>query len=227
MANTKFQLKRKYHIIYETKNLINGMIYVGAHSTDLLDDGYLGSGTNIIRAINKYGVSAFERKIHYIYESPAEMFSKEKEIVTPEFLKRSDVYNIVEGGYGGVNKGTTGLKHMHLPGTRERIAIHPNAIQKMLCEGWVMGAGMSSTAGTKWINRGEEKKMVSIEELSSYLERGWSKGLPKSPTSGKTWIYHVPTDKYSLCEKENLEARIKEGWIKQKWAPRGPNKYKK
>lgn len=32
----------KFHIIYKTTNLINGKIYVGLHSTDNVDDGYLG-----------------------------------------------------------------------------------------------------------------------------------------------------------------------------------------
>lgn len=34
----------KYHIIHKTTNLINGKIYVGMHSTDNLNDGYLGMG---------------------------------------------------------------------------------------------------------------------------------------------------------------------------------------
>ena len=55
MANTKHQNKRKFHTVYQATNLINNKIYVGAHSTDELDDNYYGSGTNIARAIEKYG----------------------------------------------------------------------------------------------------------------------------------------------------------------------------
>ena len=36
-----------YHFVYETTNLINGKKYIGKHSTDDLNDGYLGSGKAI------------------------------------------------------------------------------------------------------------------------------------------------------------------------------------
>ena len=41
-------------IIYKTLNLINLKLYIGQHKTSA-DDGYLGSGLLITRAINKYG----------------------------------------------------------------------------------------------------------------------------------------------------------------------------
>lgn len=219
MSNLKKQSKRKYHIVYQTTNTVNNMIYIGAHSTDVLDDGYLGSGHKLTLAIEKYGVEFFRKEILHIFKTPLEMFSKEAHIVNLEFLKRPDVYNIVEGGFGGYNKGTSGLKHLHHPLSGKRCAVHPNAIPGMLLEGWVIGRNMSSTTNTIWIYKGTEKKMISPTNLFNYEKQGWKKGLPKSPTSGMVWIYNTNLDEYSLCENDQLTDKLSSGWIKKKWAP--------
>lgn len=219
MANLKKQSKRKFHIIYQTTNTVNNMIYIGAHSTDVINDGYLGSGHRLTLAIEKYGVESFRKEILHIFKTPLEMFSKEAHIVNSEFLKRSDVYNIVEGGFGGYNKGTSGLKHLHHPLSGKRCAVHPNTIPGMLLEGWVIGRNMSSTTGTIWIYKDAEKKMISPADLSNYEKKGWKEGLPKSPTQGKVWIYNPESGEYSLCETNELSMKISSGWIKKKWAP--------
>lgn len=219
MANTKHQNKRKFHTVYQTTNLINNKIYVGAHSTDDLTDDYCGSGTNINRALEKYGRSSFKKDILYVFEMPEEMLSKEKEIVNANFVRRPDVYNIVEGGYGGYNKGTTGLKHLYHLITNERCAVHPNAVDKMLQEGWSLGRNMSPTTDTIWIYKDTEKKMINPNNLSVYVNEGWQKGLPKSPTHGKVWIFYPKTSEYSLCETSELSVKLSTGWIKKKWAP--------
>jgi hypothetical protein len=219
MANTKIQTKKQFHIVYQVTNIINNKIYIGAHSTNDLYDDYCGSGTNISHAITKYGRAAFKKEILFIFNTPQEMFAKEKEIVTIEFIKRADVYNIVEGGYGGANKGSTGLKHIHHPITQERCAVHPNALEKMLQEGWVVGRNFSSTTGTIWINKGNEKKMISPNNLDSFIREGWERGLPKSPTCGKVWIYNPESSEYSLSDNADLSTHLSNGWIKKKWAP--------
>jgi hypothetical protein len=219
MANSYYQNQRKYHIVYKTTNTVNGNIYVGAHSTDDLDDGYLGSGDNISRAIKKYGRDKFVKEILHHLRDPIEMFNLESEIVTEDFIKRKDVYNIVPGGYGGANKGSTGLKHLHNPITKEYCAVHQSAVPKMLEQGWVVGRGYSSTTGTIWIHRDGEKKMILPDLLDEHINQGWCKGLPKSPTSGKKWIFNPLTEEYSLCEENELESKMATGWIKKKWSP--------
>ena len=46
-------------IIYKTTCLINNKIYIGQHCTDA-EDGYLGSGDLIKKAILKYGKHNFK-----------------------------------------------------------------------------------------------------------------------------------------------------------------------
>jgi len=46
--------EKKYHFIYKTTNLVNKMYYLGAHETNDLNDGYLGSGIYIWKVIKKY-----------------------------------------------------------------------------------------------------------------------------------------------------------------------------
>ncbi len=87
-----------HYIIYKTTNLINNKIYIGQHITNNLDDGYLGSGKNLHKAIKKYGKENFKKEILHIFDNFDDMDSKEIELVTEEFVKRSDTYNQIIGG---------------------------------------------------------------------------------------------------------------------------------
>lgn len=90
-----------FYIIYKTTCLINSKIYIGYHSTNNLDDGYLGSGTHLKKAIKKYGVINFKREIIHLFNSKKEALNKEAEIVNEDFIKRDDTFNIKCGGEGG------------------------------------------------------------------------------------------------------------------------------
>ncbi len=101
---------KKYNFVYKTTNLINKKIYVGVHSTDNLDDGYLGSGKRLLLAIRKYGKENFKREIISFVDSREDAYKLESEIVTTSFIENKDVYNITEGGYGVITHSEEGLK---------------------------------------------------------------------------------------------------------------------
>lgn len=88
----------KHYLIYQIRNKLNGMIYIGQHQTENIDDGYMGSGIRIVRAIEKYGIENFEKTILFDYDNFNAMNAKEIEIVNEDFIARDDVYNLIPGG---------------------------------------------------------------------------------------------------------------------------------
>lgn len=94
----------KYHIIYKTTNLINGKIYVGMHSTDNLNDGYLGSGWILKQAIKKYGKENFKREVLLVLSNRKEAREVEALLVDTEFIASPNTYNLQEGGMGVENQ---------------------------------------------------------------------------------------------------------------------------
>lgn len=90
-----------YYTIYKITNLINDKIYIGKHITYNPYDNYMGSGLQIKAAIKKYGKINFKKEVLFIFNSKLEMNNKEKELVTEDFCKRLDTYNMHEGGEGG------------------------------------------------------------------------------------------------------------------------------
>lgn len=86
-----------YYTIYKTTNVLNEKFYIGKHQTKNLDDGYLGSGKLLKRAIKKHGIENFKKEILHVFDTEEEMNAKEKELVV---LSEAS-YNLCPGGHGG------------------------------------------------------------------------------------------------------------------------------
>lgn len=89
-----------HYLIYKITNNLNGKIYIGKHKTDNLDDGYMGSGTAIRRAVKKYGIENFTKEILFDVYGEDLMNFLEEAIVDEAFVRRKDTYNMALGGSG-------------------------------------------------------------------------------------------------------------------------------
>ena len=97
MINDKTQYK--YHYFYKITNTVNNKFYYGVHSTNNLNDGYMGSGSNIKKAIKKYGINCFIKEIIKFFNTSEEKYLYEKQFVNKSLLQNPLCYNIMEGGY--------------------------------------------------------------------------------------------------------------------------------
>jgi hypothetical protein len=174
----------KYYL-YEIKNNINGKKYVGVHKTKVEDDGYMGSGKVIKRAIEKHGIENFTKTILEYFDTQEAMFAREKEVVTDEFLERDDVYNLRRGGFGGfdhINKNSMqGFKNVE---TAKLGRINANA-------------SMFVKYGSDW-----KKVISSFANSTESIQKGL---LTKKNNGYKPDSSHMNTDKANTKRKDTFK----------------------
>lgn len=93
--------EKVYHYIYKTTCNVNEKFYIGIHSTDNLDDGYLGSGKRLKYSVNKYGEKSHTKEILEFLPDRGSLKDKEKKLVNEELLNDPMCMNLQEGGGGG------------------------------------------------------------------------------------------------------------------------------
>ena len=146
-------IEKQYNYFYKITNLINDKFYYGIHSTNNLDDKYMGSGSAIRKAISKYGADNFKKEIIKYFDTFQEACDYEKEIVNKELLKNPDCYNLVEGGY-------------YL--SDEIIAKKKEAFNRINHQ----SKENNSNYNKKWIKKNNECIAVDKGDLDEYLNDG-------------------------------------------------------
>jgi group I intron endonuclease len=170
------------------------MYYVGCHQTDDLNDGYIGSGKHLKRAIKKYGEDNFKFEILYILPTKEEMFKIEKEIVSEEFVKDPLTYNLKIGGSGG-NPGIVGAfkGRKHSKETKEKI--RNSALKQITTE-----EKRKKLSNNNWARKNPDAQKEHAIRIS--------KGIPKSSDH---------KEKLSLIQtgKKLVNNGIKSTWVKE------------
>lgn len=89
-----------HHYIYKIVCDRNGMVYYGVHSTQNLQDGYMGSGSALAQAKKLYGPDAFHKEILCWCDSRQKALEVESLIVNKN---DQNTYNRCAGGAGGIS----------------------------------------------------------------------------------------------------------------------------
>ena len=93
--------EKKYHFIYKTTDTRNENFYIGMHSTNDLNDGYVGSGTRLKKLIYKHGKEIFNMEILEFLPDRTSLKKREEEIVNSNLLSEEKCLNLKPGGSGG------------------------------------------------------------------------------------------------------------------------------
>lgn len=200
---------RKYKFIYKTTNLVNGKIYIGQHATDIIRDGYKGSGIALKNAFKKYGRNNFKLEILEFYEGDSKEEFNELE---QKYVEKFDSTN-PEKGYnrtlccGGGYIGEEAYKNRHYRHSKEAKEKISRANKGKVVSRYSIEASRLSNIGKvnyhneskeksqeervqKKISRKRERRVCQytlegefIQEWDSINEAGRSLGLDKTASS--------------------------------------------
>lgn len=171
------------YTVYKTVNLVNGKYYFGFHKTMEPDDDYLGSGTYIKRAIEKYGREKLQKNVLFIYLDAESALAKERELIEA-FYCDPLCMNI---GLGGEN----GFEYVN------RYRLHSTVeARKRLKE-------------ILQIDSGFIKRAVEKRDTPEY-RKAISDGLIRSRKAGKHWLgrKHLKRTKQKMSEAAKAQNRV-------------------
>lgn len=203
-----------HNIVYKITNKINGKIYIGVHSTDNLNDGYMGSGLSIKKAIKKYGIENFKKEILVDYDTAEVAYRLEKMLVNEDFIKRRDTYNMNIGGKGGSAKGSRIAWNKGMTFSKEWIEKHYH--YKPLSDETKAKISKAKLGKPGAKHTEKHKKYMSDiqqgENNSFYGKKHTDEAKQKmSLTSKNMWAMMSPERKHEIIQKRVETRRKKKG----------------
>jgi len=215
--------EKKYHFIYKTTNILSGRYYIGMHSTDNLDDGYLGSGKRLRYSINKYGKENFIREILEFCKTREELKNKESEIINLNEIAKIDCINLKVGGEGGFSSEEHKIKFVTHGVKNGRKKTDEYLNSKFGGDDNWLSSFNSHVNKTAWKNEEyRNNKLKNLDwtgkkhtEESKRLisEKRKGTGLGENNSQyGTCWI--TKDDINKKIKKEDFNTYLNEGWIK-------------
>ena len=205
--------KKSIHYLYKTTCEVTNRYYIGMHSTNDLEDGYLGSGRRLRRSIRKHGEDSHTKEILEFFDSRELLVEAEKVAITDDMIGDPMCMNLMGGGKGGFVSDEQ-QRHRSQCGGRalaEKRRLDPELNQRYLdmCSDNFKRAhaeGKIKYDTFKGRTHSDETKQKMSE-----TKRGTGKGKNNSQY-GTCWINKDGENK--KIKKSDLEAYLITGWVK-------------
>lgn len=183
-----------YYFVYLTKNLVNNKCYVGWHATNNLNDGYLGSGIALSRAIKKYGKNNFITGIIEMCKK-TNILQKEKYWIKEKNTLVPNGYNLTGGGDGGNTYTLLSEKDKEKFRKKCSEGNKGKKVSKETCK------KISDSNKGKSRNKG----ILKTEEHKQKLKEAWKKRRIEKPTLIETKEKISKSQKGSKRSKESVK----------------------
>lgn len=192
--------RRKYHYIYKTTCLVNGKYYIGMHSTENLDDGYLGSGTLLQRSIRKYGIQNFKLEILEHYFTRQDLAAREKELVNEECLKDEMCMNLAIGGDGSFHHLNSNSEIQRKKNAKAQITL----------------AKLYKDKNSDWSKNRKSKIVDTLKNnyaTGLTIPTGWSKSATEKSNSPEARAKRIETFRANGYQQGIKNAMYNKRWI--------------
>ena len=194
---------KQFNYIYKITNITNGKIYIGKHSTDDLNDGYMGSGKIIKQAIKKYGIENFKKEYLVFCDKEDKLNWFERFYIRKYGSTNGNIgYNITKGG-GGI------LGYKHTEEEKKKIS-KPGILNPMYGKpGTKLGTHLSDETKRKI---SEAQKGIPKQKLTEEQKRKISealKGRTFSDEHRKHLSESIKGRKFSDEVKKNMNKKYK------------------
>lgn len=218
--------QKKHHYIYKTTCQVTGKFYIGMHSTDNLEDGYLGSGKILGYSIGKHGRENHKREILERCENREALKLREAAIVNEQLLADPLNINLKYGGEGGSHGKESEV--WKRTGFKEKVAVLQGIGLKRKWQDAEYRNKISSSAkkrGAEMWERDFEKMragaMIGIKAMASDKSKAKRKATydkhkhqqgEKNSSFGTCWVTneHRPIK----IKKELLEQYLQRGFLR-------------
>lgn len=211
----------RFHYIYKITNTKNGNYYVGMHSTNNLEDGYMGGGKRIRNSIRKHGLEVHTKEILEFLDNRISLAEREKEIVNESLLRDPFCLNLCIGGEGGIRNWMLDSNLTKEYGQRGGISLRNKMKDEEFRKSFIEKTKNNREKGTqKLIELNREGKIPndqfkgkkhSDEAILLMKEKKIGHGIGESNSQfGTCWITNGIENK--KIKKEELNKYIHDGW---------------